>query len=368
MPEDHKPEKNPFRTRAEQWSQSRPVAATVSAGYAEHPEWVEDRADRPDPGFGSPHRYVAAITERLHTNQSSHQLNEYWATLGGDRPADRLLRPTIVEYVTEHHDTLADIRRHREHPRHNDLASVTATWPGIAHAATDGRPLALLELGGGAGLGLLADRFGYRYSDRVVRRDSAVMVEYGLHSGGTVSLEPPMTVATRIGLDLDPIRCDDDEAIGWLRDCVLPDDAADLATLDAALSLVDPRDIQWRTGDYFDTLSGALADVPDEVLPVVFGANTLCCAEERHRLPHILADAGRDLVWVAHEGADNALALVSYAAEEFDAEDAADHTVLLTSVRYRAGEVDRVEILAEVDHQRRVLHWPGRRCPPRTGS
>ncbi|MGH8882291.1 MAG: DUF2332 family protein, partial [Stackebrandtia sp.] len=237
-------------------------------------------------------------------------------------------------------------------------------WPAIARAAAaiDG-PVALLELGSAAGLCLYPDRFGYRYGDRTFRGDSRLVLECGFDGEPPRYLGADIDVVARIGLEYEPIRRSDPAAIAWLRDCVLPDNAGELGRIDRALSIVETDGVDWRTGDFMETLPKALAEVPAGATPIVYGAHTLCCVREASRLPAILADSGRDLVWIAKEHADNALGLVSDAAAEFATEDELHPPVLLTAVTYRGGSRTQAWVLGEPEPFNTSLTWAPRQIP-----
>ncbi|HWB79163.1 MAG TPA: DUF2332 family protein [Nannocystaceae bacterium] len=100
----------------------------------------------------------------------------------------------------------------------NDVSRAVAwRWPA---SMIDGRPLALVDVGCSAGLGLVADRLAAPWVDGEGRR---LPVDGG-------------RVLARIGYDAHPIELGDrDEGAAWLRACIWPGDLVRLRRLDAAI-------------------------------------------------------------------------------------------------------------------------------------
>lgn len=358
-----------FAQRAELWHDAAPLFAALCRAVAEEPGLaaavVHEPGHHPEgtTAWSRPHLLMALVTRLLRTGGAGAELAAYWPTLGGSRAVDDRLPRLFGDFVGEHHDALVAAVRRFPGSRSNNPAQAAFLWPGIAWAVDRiAGPVGLLELGAAAGLCLYLDRFGYRYGDTVIRGDSPLVVDGGLIGEPPDFLDVKPDVAVRIGLERAPIRREDTEAVGWLRDCVLPDHADLLADMDSALSLLPVGGIDWREGDFMTRLPEALAAVPEHVTPIVYGAHVLCCVDRPERLPEILADSGRDLVWIADEHADNALELVSDVADEYLTE---PPTVLLTAVTYRAGRPVEAHVLAEPDLLARTLTWAPRAATPR---
>lgn len=349
-----------FSARNGQLADHYPISAKLVEAVTADLRLADPIADA-DAGWGGADLLLAATTTVLRTIAPDHDLARYWPTLGGRREPDADLVPAFAD-LSACYRTELTAECHRHETRRNDPHGIAMMWPALGRAAA-GKPVALIELGGAAGLCLLPDRYRYRYGDTVISGTGAVelIVE---SRGATVEPAEPMDIARRIGLELEPIRHDDAAAIAWLRDCVLPDKTDELARVDAALAEPTLADIDWRAGDYFAQLPAALAEVPADELPIVYGAHTLCCADEPERMPRLLADAGRDLVWITKEAPKNALGLVSDAADEFD-DDGKLGRVILTAATYRAGRLADIEVLAEVDPLGQWLDWNPRTVVPR---
>ncbi|HZE41334.1 MAG TPA: DUF2332 family protein [Stackebrandtia sp.] len=351
-----------FAKRAEQRADTLPVSAAVWRAVADRPDLMHAITDD-EPSWSLPFKLLANATELLRTKATDHPLADYWATLGGGRPADGALADAVADFLSRHADPLRSSWRRGRANRQNDPLAAAMFWPALTHIDDD-RPLALIEMGGAAGLALVPDGYGYRYGDTTVNHGGAPVLECDWRGTPSPRLRRRPVIAARIGVERDPIRADDAEAIAWLRDCVEPDAADLLRRMDSALAHVDALDgIDWRAGDYFDELPAAIAAAPAGALAVVFGASTLCCAAEPERLAAVLADAGRDLVWISKEAPQNGLALVRDVADA-DRSSAERPRVLLTAVTYRAGRLSDVTVLATVDPYCSWIDWAPRRVEP----
>lgn len=343
-----------FRTRATQWSDQLPRYAMLCEAVARDIHLVESMAGAAQSPWALPDLVMAAATRLLRTTASAHPLAEYWPTVGGQRGPDAGMVTAFSELMTRYQPELAAICAERGTTRANDPQAAAMLWPGLAWAAGT-KPVALIELGGTAGFCLLPDKYAYQYDGN---SPGAAAMELAAESRGTAIPDAlaPMDIRMRIGIELDPVRHDDTAAVEWLRDCVRADRPEELARVDASLAEPALADVDWRAGDYFDELPAALASVPDGVMPIVYGAHTLCCATEPERLPRMLAESGRDLVWLAKEVPDDALGLVSDAAVRFNRGD--DHPpILITGAVYRRGRLVDLAVLAEVDVWGRWVGW-----------
>ncbi|MGY0232532.1 DUF2332 family protein [Longispora urticae] len=298
-----------------------------------------------------------------------HPLADYFPTLGGTRGPDPGMVEAFADLVATHGDRLAELCADAK-PRSNDpsIAAVIRPALGRAALAAGGRPLALVEMGSAAGLALLPDFYDYDYypaSTGPSGVTGAGAVTLGCEIRGDVPEQVELDIARRTALELHPIRHDDPDAVRWLLSGIWPERTAELARVTAGLAALDTATIDWRAGDFFEELPRALADIPADLLPVVYGSSVLCCQKDRRGdLPALLAAAGRDLVWITKEHPEHALALVTDEPNPF----AGEHTVVLTSVTYTAGRITEVAALAEVDPWGRWLDWRPTVMRPRSAG
>jgi hypothetical protein len=175
----------------------------------------------------------------------------------------------------------------------NEVARCTQIALGIAATAPPGGPVALVDLGTGAGFGLHLDRYRYRVG----------AVTSGPPAGLTLDCEPrgagpplPATlppIAERAGIDVHPVDATDPAARAWLEACA-PPEASALSRLAAALDLAAGHPARIVAGDVVDALPGVLAslEAPRVIVTDAYLAVFLP-PERRAQLAGILAEAGR---------------------------------------------------------------------------
>jgi hypothetical protein len=175
----------------------------------------------------------------------------------------------------------------------NEVARCTQIALGIAATAPPGGPVALVDLGTGAGFGLHLDRYRYRVG----------AVTSGPPAGLTLDCEPrgagpplPATlppIAERAGIDVHPVDATDPAARAWLEACA-PPEASALSRLATALDLAAGHPARIVAGDVVDALPGVLAslEAPRVIVTDAYLAVFLP-PERRAQLAGILAEAGR---------------------------------------------------------------------------
>ena len=192
------------------------------------------------------------------------------------------------------------------------LLPALATVRAEALAAGDGRPLALVELGPSAGLNLLLDRYAvtYRRGADVVATigdpDSPVRLECELRGPADPMLTGlPAPIASRVGVDLNPVDVTDPEARRWLSACVWPGVPDRPERLAAAIELARLDPPRLVVGDAVTDLAPLVAALPDDVLPVVISTWALAYLGRDGRAAVVAAldevGATRDLALVSAE-------------------------------------------------------------------
>lgn len=132
-----------------------------------------------------------------------------------------------------------------------------------ALAREAGEPLQLIELGPSAGLNQMWDRFGVR-----LRRDDAcfalgpldapLVLDVELRGERSPPLGPTPRVASRVGIERDPVDVEDANARDWLRALIWPDHISRFIQLEKALDLAAREPPRITAGD-------ALALLPETV-------------------------------------------------------------------------------------------------------
>lgn len=172
-------------------------------------------------------------------------------------------------------------------------------------AARARRPLAMIEAGASAGLNLNFDRYRYEYGESGSLGHSAVVLRPEVRSPVPVPDEMP-PVASRIGVDVQPVDVHDDDAVAWLRACIWPEHTARLELFARAVEIAreDPPEV--GHGEILEMLPGLIESVPQGVPVCVFHTATLAYMDRdgRARFAALMAEAGRarEVWWAAGEG------------------------------------------------------------------
>lgn len=136
-------------------------------------------------------------------------------------------------------------------------------------------PVHLIEVGASAGLLLQVDRYRYRIGDHLYGRlDAPVTIGSRWIGGPTPDLDTAVPIASRIGVDLNPVDVTDPDQRQWLRALVWPENLADAELLHAALTWAAVEPQQILAGDAIDVLPQLRARLPTGETRVVFHAAT----------------------------------------------------------------------------------------------
>ncbi|MGE0300571.1 DUF2332 domain-containing protein [Pseudonocardia sp.] len=267
-------------------------------------------------------------------------LTAYYPVPGGSQPPrDGGFRPALHAFALAEAQAIGALCAGHRYQM-NEVGRCLDVLPALAEAAaSDPRPLALVDLGTGAGLGLHLDRYAYRYAlpdgtERVAGDPgSPVRLSCTVRSG-----RPPVPAALRIthrvGVDAEPLDVTDPATAAWLTACVPPEVGAVTrfaAALDLVLDLarapvlgaafdpavgpvldpplgpvLDPAPAQpvpAVRGDLVDALPGVVAEIPaDTLLCLVDTYVHVFLPPDRLARFHALVDEigrERDLVWIS---------------------------------------------------------------------
>jgi hypothetical protein len=219
----------------------------------------------------------------------------YFPEPGGPQPGfDAGFFPAARSFVSARLDDVSDICRERRYQM-NEVARCAQIALGIAASASPEAPVALVDLGTGAGLGLQLDRYRYLVGTRSSGPRAAALTlsceARGSHLLPRAGL-PPIT--ERAGIDVSPIDLEDGAARAWLQACA-PPEASTLARLDAAVETARRHPVNVIPGDVVDVLPGVLDSLPAgrEVIVTDAYLAVFLPPERRARLVGILAAAGR---------------------------------------------------------------------------
>jgi hypothetical protein len=200
----------------------------------------------------------------------------------------------------------------------NEAGRCALLLPVLASLA---QPLALLEVGAAAGLGLYPDRYAYRYGDRRIGSTGPVL---DCALTGTAPPARLPDVVWRAGLDLNPLDATDPGDVAWLEALIWPEHRHRRERLHAAAAIAATDPPTLIRGDLVDDLPSLAVQAPADATLVVFHTSVL------YQVPAARRSAFVDLVrtlpghWIAVEAPD----VLTHAGLPPPPDDLALHNVL----------------------------------------
>jgi len=204
-----------------------PLYARFAEGVGRDPEL---RAFAATAKKGQPHANILfAAVHFLLLRGAQHPLRRFypdlngWKTVEGEDPF-----PAFKDFIESHRAELAPIVAGRI-TNTNEVGRSGMLHAGFrAVAAETGEPLNLIEIGPSAGLNLIWDRYGVRYIRgaeifSVDTPDPALTIDVELRGEKIPPLGRAPKVASRVGLELNPVNLDDPDARDWLRALIFPE-------------------------------------------------------------------------------------------------------------------------------------------------
>jgi hypothetical protein len=211
--------------------------------------------------------------------EPDHPLAAFYPDLAGDALAPGDPYPAFHAFCLDHAAALVGLLKTRL-VQTNEVQRCACLLPVFGLVAERGgsQPLALVEVGASAGLNLRWDHYGYRYSDGTQVGDPQAAVQIASELRGDRRPPLPATfppVASRVGLDLNPVDLRDPDAVRWLRALIWPEQANRAALLDRAVAeaLADPPPL--RAGDALALLPDVFAATPLDTTLCVWHSFTL---------------------------------------------------------------------------------------------
>jgi hypothetical protein len=267
-----------------------------------------------------PNLLLAALHDRVLAG-STHELCEYFPSVGGTRAADAALAAALDDFVATHADALQASITSRQ-TQTNEIGRCAILWPALCALAARGekRHLALLDFGCSAGLNLGVDQYRYDYGDFTLGAAQAPgvpTIACRLVGAAAASLRDSErtrpNLVQRAGIDPAAVDVFDATQARWLRACIWPFDRERAARLDQALAIAQrERFVVRRCSDCTAAIEPWLDAVPAGVLPVVFNSWVLHYFDKAARQAHVAwmreLVQRRGIVWLSAEGSHIALA------------------------------------------------------------
>lgn len=298
-----------------------PLYGRLSLGIARDPQLLA-LAAHARPGQPVPNLLFGAVQYLLLRGGSQPLAMYYPGLTENPDPGDPV--PVFRAFCLERAEAIASLLETRL-VQTAHVSRCTSLLPAFELIARrTGRPLALVEIGASAGLNLLWDRYGYEYQGGRRHGDAHSPLQLNTELRGT--RRPPMPsrlpeVASRVGLDLNPIDVGDPDQVLWLRALIWPDESGRAVQLASALEVARQDPPRLIAGDALETLPGVLAEIPTDHTLCIYHSFTVnqFSARARQRLAELLEREAwhRDLyrISIEHLGDENPrIDLTSYRA------------------------------------------------------
>ena len=238
---------------------------------------------------------ASAAIRLLARRDTEGRLHSYFPERGASQPSfDEGFFAAFETFCSRHLDEIMAVCRVHRYQM-NEVARCTQLACGLAAISAGQEPIALVDLGTGAGLALQLDRYRYELGSRVFGPADApvalMCAVRGRRDPADVDLPP---IAERIGIDLDPVDLEDEGARNWLEACTPPEETA-LSRLFAAVEVARSHPPDILRGDLVEVLPEVLANLPSGRPVAVVDAYTAVFLPEDGRLSlaEAMAKAGR---------------------------------------------------------------------------
>ncbi len=236
---------------------------------------------------------------------ADHPLADHYASVRPHpHPADDPF-PVFRDFCRAHAKELLPLIETRV-TNTNEVARSTSLYPAFDHVAREaGEPLHLIEIGPSAGFNLNWDRYHYTYTNGLGTQTrgapaASLKLEAEVRSMRGARLldlgRKFPTVASRVGLELNPVNLDSPEDRLWLKALIWPELKHRLTRLEAAIATARAHPHKIVAGDALANLAPIATAVPRDGALVVYHSHvTYQFSEEmRERLSHTLETLSRE--------------------------------------------------------------------------
>ncbi len=253
-----------------------PLYEELSYGIADDPDLLALAAGA-QPRQAPPNLLFAAIHYLLLSGVEHPLAAHYPGLAGGQRPGSPVYQ-VFREFCLTHRDQVASLVGSGL-GQTNVIGRCACLLPAFAAVAEQAASpeLVQIEIGCSAGLNLLWHRYHYDYGGGLTWGDPRSPVRLAPELRGDVPIPrlPPLDPVWRMGIDLRPIRVDDEDSVQWLRALIWPEHADRQQRLQAAIEVAKKDPPRLVEGDASERLADALREAPRRGACCVFATHTL---------------------------------------------------------------------------------------------
>lgn len=282
----------------------------------------------------TPNMLFAAV-QYLLLKGIQHPLSAHYPIIADGVQSNRPVFTDFRDFCIRHRKSIIDLISSRR-TQTNVVRRCTCLLPAFSLVSEASRlPLALIDIGASAGLNLNFDHYYYEYQsngDKVVNwgtESSRIHLKAEMKGGRSLPpLAQTIKVASRDGVDLDPVDLTNPDQLLWLRALIWPEHVERHQQLIDAADEFRHSAVRLHSGDATDVLPTLMSTVPHEHALVVYSTIALYQfpKESRKRLSQTLAlESEKRAVWqIALEGSEPTLSLTRYQHGLSDTEILAD--------------------------------------------
>jgi hypothetical protein len=280
-----------------------PLYVQIVRGIAKDEE-LRDIASRVTPGQPMANIILASVHFLL-LRGDPHELRRFYPNLNGGHSLGEDAFPTFRDFVMTHRAELVPLIA-KGVTNTNEVARCSTLHAGFRAVAKEaGEPLHLIEIGPSAGLNTIWDKYRVRYTRGgeaffVGPEGAALTLDCEIRGETMPPLGPTPRIASRKGLELNPVDLSDPYWRDWLKALVWPDQTARFARLEKAIDIRLRETLDIRPGNALTLLPDALAEIPEDQPVCVYHTYVTYqfSGEMREALDAILVMAGlRRPVW-----------------------------------------------------------------------
>jgi hypothetical protein len=205
---------------------------------------------------------------------AEHSLAAFYPDINSAPITDADPYPAFRSFCNEHAEEIKHLLQTRR-VQTNEVRRCAVLLPafGIVAQRARSRPLTLVEIGASAGFNLLWDSYGYDYGTgrKYGNADSQIQLSCTLRG----EKRPPIPecfprIASRLGIDLQPVDVYDQDAVDWLRALIWPEHTARVELLHHAVEAVRRNPPVIHRGDALELLPEIVETVPEESILCLF--------------------------------------------------------------------------------------------------
>ena len=270
-----------------------------------------------------PPNMLFAAVQYLLLSGLEHPLAGHYPVIAGSESLPGPAFPRFRDFCLGHRDRIVELVATRR-TQTNVVRRCTCLLPAFALVRGESSlPLALIDMGASAGLNLNFDRYAYSY-----RRDGNEILRWGpprarirleaelRGSAGLPRLPAAIPVASRDGIDIDPVDPANADRMLWLRALIWPEHVERHQQLMDAAAELEASPIRMHAGDAAELLPDLVESVPREHALVVYSTIAFYQfpRESRSRIADTLAaaSAARAVWQIAMEGWSPQLSVTRY--------------------------------------------------------